>query len=363
MKYDYLNIIGLMTGTSMDGIDISLVKTNGKDLIRLNENYFYQYSNKTRDFLLSILNEDIKVNLKRKFFLDEIITEEHYQALKNLDILNKSELIGFHGQTIYHNSNTKTSVQLGDPTKLAKKLNKNVVFDFRSKDIQLGGEGAPLAPIYHKFIIESFNLELPSCILNIGGVCNLTFWDGKTLMGFDTGPGNALMDDYIKTISNKYFDNNGEIASKGIPNKQIINRFINNSFFKKRPPKSLDRNAFIYLYQELLSMNFSEQDTMATLAEFTIESIVISLNFLPDNIKNIIISGGGLKNNYLMKRLKEKLNITFLDESKIDIKFDYIESELIAFLSARSLYNLPITFPSTTGISKASSGGKIHSYL
>jgi len=352
-----------MTGTSMDGIDISLVKTNGKDLIRLNENYFHRYSNKTKDFLLSILNEDINFNLKRKKYLDEIITEEHYLALKKLDIVNKSELIGFHGQTIYHNPNIKTSIQLGNPKQLAKKLNKNIVFDFRSKDIELGGQGAPLAPIYHQFIIESLNLELPSCILNIGGVANLTFWDGKTLIGFDTGPGNALMDNYIKKISNKYFDKNGTIASKGIPNKEIINNFLNNSFFKKPPPKSLDRNSFIYLYNELLTLNFSVPDTMATLAEFTIVSIVNSLNFLPERVKNILVTGGGYKNNYLIKQLKERLNINFINENEIDIKFDYIESELIAFLSARSLYNLPFTFPTTTGISEVSSGGKIYSYL
>ena len=347
----------------MDGIDISLVKTNGKDLIRLNENYFHPYNNKTKDFLLSILNEDININLKRKEFLDEIITDEHYQALKNLDIVNKSVLIGFHGQTIYHNPNTKTSIQLGNPKKLARKLNKNVVFDFRSRDIQLGGQGAPLAPIYHQFIIESLNLELPSCILNIGGVANLTFWDGESLIGFDTGPGNGLMDSYIKTISNKYFDKNGILASKGIPNKEIINNFINNDFFKKTPPKSLDRNSFIDLYKALLGMNFSIPDKMATLAEFTIESIVVGLNVFPERIKNILITGGGYKNNYLMKGLKERLNINFINENEINFKFDYIESELIAFLSARSFYNLPFTFPTTTGISEESSGGKIYSYL
>ena len=363
MKYEYLNVIGLMTGTSMDGIDISLVKTNGQDLIRLNENYFYRYSNETKDFLLSILDEDINVNLKRKKYLDEIITEEHYQALKNLDIVNKSDLIGLHGQTIYHNPNIQTSIQLGDPKKLAKMLNKDIVFDFRSKDIQLGGQGAPLAPIYHQFIIDSLNLELPSCILNIGGVANLTFWDGKTLIGFDTGPGNALMDNYIKITSNKYFDKDGIIASKGTPNKKMINQFVNNIFFKKKPPKSLDRNSFIDLYNELLSKNLSAPDTMATLAEFTIESIVIALNFLPKKIKNILITGGGYRNNYLMKNLKDRLNVTIINENEINIKFDYIESELIAFLSARSLYNLPFTFPTTTGASKISSGGKIYSYL
>ena len=119
-------------------------------------------------------------------------------ALKDLDILNKCDLIGFHGQTIYHNPKKKISIQLGNPKILSKLLNKNVIFDFRSNDLSLGGQGAPLAPIYHKYIIEKFNLELPTCILNIGGISNLTYWDGKKLIGFDTGPGNALMDDYIQ---------------------------------------------------------------------------------------------------------------------------------------------------------------------
>ena len=171
------------------------------------------------------------------------------------------------------------------------------------------------------------------------------------------------MDNYVKITSNKYFDENGTIASKGIPNKEIIREFMNNNFFKKLPPKSLDRNSFLHLYKKLLSKNFSVQDTMATLAEFTIESIIVALDSFPERIKNILVTGGGYRNNYLMKSLKERLNATFIYENEINIKFDYIESELIAFLSARSLYNLPFTFPTTTGISKAASGGKVYSYL
>lgn len=363
MNYDYLNVIGLMTGTSMDGIDISLVKTNGIDLIRLNQNFFYKYNNETQDFLLSILNEDITFNLKRKKYLDDIVTQEHYQALKNLNILKRSDLVGFHGQTIYHNPSEKVSIQLGDASKLSQLLKKDIIFDFRSMDIKNGGQGAPLAPIYHKFIIESLNLKLPTCILNIGGVANLTFWDGKTLIGFDTGPGNGLMDHFMKTISNKYFDKNGFIASKGIPNKKIVKEFINHNFFKKLPPKSLDRNSFMNLFNSLLEKKMSDSDIMATLAEFTIESIAISLHFLPKKIENILITGGGYKNNYIMERLIKRLNVNFINESEIDIKFDFLEAELIAFLSARSLYNLPFTFPTTTGNSKISSGGKLYRYL
>ena len=363
MKYNFLNIIGLMTGTSMDGIDISLVQTNGLDLRRLNKNYFYKYSNKTKSFLMSILNEDLNFNLKRKQYLDEFITNEHYLALKDLEITKASDIIGFHGQTIYHNPINKTSIQIGNPKKLAKMLNKNIVFNFRSKDLELGGQGAPLAPIYHQYIIEEFNLKLPSCILNIGGVSNLTYWDGNKLIGFDTGPGNALMDNYMSVMLNKHFDKNGILASKGIPDKKIIKSFLRHDYFKKPPPKSLDKLSFIDFYNQLLKKNYSNSDVMATLAELTVETIVTSLRFLPQTINSVLITGGGYRNINLMKCLKNRLNLNFLNEEQLGIEFDYIESELIAYLSARSIYNLPITFPSTTGVSKPSSGGKLYGCL
>ena len=192
-----------MTGTSMDGIDISLVKTNGIVLKRLNKNFYYKYSSETKKILDDILKTDININLKKKNILDEFITNEHYLALKDLDIVQNCDLIGFHGQTIYHNPKKKVSIQLGDPRKLAKLLNKDVIFNYRSDDIECGGQGAPLAPIYHKFIVESLKLELPCCILNIGGISNITYWDGKELIGFDTGPGNALMDDYMSNVFNQ----------------------------------------------------------------------------------------------------------------------------------------------------------------
>ena len=142
-----------MTGTSMDGIDISLVRTNGIELKRLNKNFYYKYSSETKKFLKNILETDINVNLKKKVFLDEFITKEHYSALKDLDIVQNCDLVGFHGQTIYHNPKNKISIQLGDPTRLAKLLNKDVIFNYRSNDIDSGGQGAPLSPIYHKFIL------------------------------------------------------------------------------------------------------------------------------------------------------------------------------------------------------------------
>ena len=348
-----------MTGTSMDGIDISLVQTNGLDLKRLNKNYFYKYSFRTKNKLMSILKENIKFNLKRKKYLDDFITNEHVLALKELDILNTCDLIGFHGQTIYHNPNKKISIQIGNPKKLALLLNKNVIFDFRSSDIGSGGQGAPLAPIYHKYIIEKSNLTLPTCVLNIGGVSNITYWDGERLIGFDTGPGNALMDDYMSTVLNKDFDQNGNLASEGNPINDEIKKFLENTFFSKPPPKSLDRDAFLSIYIELIQKNYSIKDIMATLAEFTIETVAIGINLLPKKVSNILITGGGCRNIHLMSRLKERLKVNFVSETQLGSNFDYIESELIAYLSARSFYNLPFTFPSTTGVSKPLSGGKL----
>ncbi|OUU21536.1 MAG: anhydro-N-acetylmuramic acid kinase, partial [Candidatus Endolissoclinum sp. TMED37] len=357
MEYKFLKIIGLMTGTSMDGIDISLVQTNGLHLKRLNKNYFYEYNTQTKKTLMGILKEDLNFNLKRKNYLDDFITYEHYLALRDLDILDSCDLIGFHGQTLYHEPDKKISVQLGNPKKLAQMLNKNVIFDFRSKDLSLGGQGAPIAPIYHKFILETLNIELPCCFLNIGGISNLTYWDGESLIGFDTGPGNALMDDFMASTLNESYDKDGILASKGTPIQKEIIKFLKFDFFKKPPPKSLDRQTFLYFYDELIKKNYSVHDIMATLAELTVETIVTSLEFLPKKVENIIITGGGYRNIHLVDRLKDKLKIEIFNEKQIGLNFDYIEAELIAYLSARSIYKLPFTFPSTTGVSKPSSGG------
>lgn len=363
MKYNFLNILGLMTGTSMDGIDISLVKTNGLDLIRLNQNYYHEYDSGIKRKLTEILNGDVELNIKIREYLDELIAHEHYLALKNLNIVEKCDLIGFHGQTIYHNPDNKVSIQLGNPKILAEKLKKDVVFDFRSNDLIFGGQGAPLAPIYHKFIIEKLNLNLPTCILNIGGVSNLTYWDGDHLMGFDTGPGNALMDDYAYRVFKKNFDKNGKYASKGIPIEKEIKEFLKHDFFKKIPPKSLDRLSFKSNYLNLIKKKYSIYDTMATLAEFTVESIVSGLKILPKEVHNIVITGGGYKNLNLLSRLRDKLRLNFLKENELGLEFDYIESELIAYLSARSIYKLPFTFPSTTGVKKPLSGGILYKTL
>ena len=171
------------------------------------------------------------------------------------------------------------------------------------------------------------------------------------------------MDNYISVISDKHFDKNGTLASKGTPDKKIIKHFLNHEFFKKTPPKSLDKHSFIEFYNELLKKKYSNADFMATLAELTIETIVSSLKFLPHKVNSIIITGGGCRNIHLMNRLEDRLRLKFLNEKQLGIDFDYIESELIAYLSARSIYKLPISFPSTTGVLRPLSGGTLYNYL
>ena len=178
--------------------------------------------------------------------MDDFITNEHYLALKNLDIVKRCDLIGFHGQTIYHNPQKNISIQLGNPKMLSKLLNKNVVFNYRETDISLGGQGAPLAPVYHQFIIESLDIDLPSCFLNIGGISNITFWDGNSLIGFDTGPGNSLMDDYMSIMFKKNYDKNGQIASQGTPIKDEIKKFLKLDFFKKTLQNLLIEELFYF---------------------------------------------------------------------------------------------------------------------
>ena len=206
-------------------------------------------------------------------------------------------------------------------------------------------------------------MGFPFCILNIGGVANLTYWDSKRLIGFDTGPGNCLMDDYSLTTFNKNFDNNDDFASKGTPIQKEVIKFMQQKFFQITHPKSLERLSFINTYNELIKKKYSEYDIMATLAEFTIESIIAGINFLPKKIENVLITGGGHRNIHVTNRLRDKLKITFLNKKDLDIELDYVEAELIAYLSARSIYNLPFTFPSTTGVSKPSSGGNFYKFL
>ena len=365
-KEKLINVIGLMSGTSMDGIDGTILVTNGINFDRTRFNLSIPYSPKTKRILLQIEKNPLTF-LKNKENVDEanyLITVDHFELVENLiyQFNNTVDLISFHGQTIYHNFKKKLSIQLGDPKYLAEVSKIKVVANFRENDIKNGGHGAPLAPIYHQSIINKMSFDLPTCFINIGGVSNLTYWDGTNLIGFDTGPGNGLIDTLLREKLGKDFDYNGIIAGQGKTNKKILKKFLGHPYFKNTQPKSLDKmffNSFL-LNKDFISLSL--QDATSTISDLTANSIVESLNFLPKFPKICVIMGGGSNNKYIISRIKNKLPCEVVTANDIGLDGQYVEAELIAFLGSRHLYNLPFTFPSTTGVVKPETGGNLYTF-
>ncbi len=348
-------IIGLMSGTSNDGIDASLVYTNGEKISRTNFKSITAYSKKTKALLdIAIKNPLAFINNEKNYKqLSYLITLEHAKAVKEIIRISKVKpfLVGFHGQTIFHNPVNKKSYQLGDGKLLSKLLETNVVYNFRSNDLKNGGQGAPIAPIYHREILRNLKFELPSTIVNIGGITNLTYWDGKELIGFDTGPGNNLMDYCMKKKFNKDFDDKGKQASKGKTNFNLISKYLMDTYFTKKPPKSLERqNIFQNKYlEEILLLN--KYDSLSTLCALTSKTLELGFNLLKIKPHNTIIVGGGQNNKHLIKLIKKThISGNIYTGNEIGLDSDYIEAELIAYLAARKFYHLPSSFPSTTGV-------------
>ena len=352
--------LGLMSGTSMDGIDASIISSNGIDDFEIMQNKYYKYDDKFINKLSNLKNkidklDDVKLYLNDLKSIEREITILHAKFTNDIlmKFKHKIDLVGFHGQTIYHNPDEKVSKQLGDGNLLSQLIKKKVVYNFRENDIKSNGNGAPLAPIYHYAIAKKMNINNVS-FLNIGGISNETFIDeNHKLSAKDLGPGNCMIDFWIRQKTKKNYDINGEIARKGKISKiqldQSLDIFFNNNLFQK---KSYDINDFDISSFRGLTI----EDGAATITEYTIEILANKISS-----KNIICCGGGRKNNYLIERLEKKINnkILKIDEFKMD--GDFTESQAFAFLAIRSLLNLPISFPMTTGCSKNSIGGIITS--
>ena len=362
----YLYSIGLMSGTSMDSIDATIIRTNGIKTESLGINISREYSQTSKNLLSKIITNP-KLMLKDKYLINQInknITLDHKKVIDL--IIKKSrlvpDLIGFHGQTIYHNAHKKISIQLGDGALLSKLLKVKVISEFRKNDILNGGQGAPIAPIYHKALMIKHGFELPCCFLNIGGVANISFWDGQKLIGFDTGPGNGLIDTYTKDKLNLNFDNNGHLASLGSPNHLLINDLMKNTFFQNSGPKSLDKYSFISILNNKHFKNLEPNNAISTLSEFTITSIQKSIFQLPTFPKIIVVMGGGQNNLYIVENLQKRLNCEVTTADKLNLNGQFIEAELIAYLAVRRIKNLPITFPLTTGVKQSLTGGEVNNY-
>jgi anhydro-N-acetylmuramic acid kinase len=362
--------LGLMSGTSMDGIDASIIKSDGEDKYETVFDQYFKYDEVIYRELVNIRNkinssEDLKANSLILSELEKKITLFHATVCKKIisDYSSNIDLIGFHGQTIFHNANEKISKQLGDANLLSSLLKKKVIYNFRKNDLINGGQGAPLAPIFHQLLVNQNQINLPACILNIGGIANITIIssrDFNDLKSYDIGPGNCLLDEWIRKNSEERFDKNGELAKAGKTDKIILNQAIDNfDSIQNNNKLSYDIKDFDLNFVRGLSL----EDGLSTLTDFTAsliyQSIVTLINLNEYKVLTVLICGGGRKNESLINSIKEKLpsnvNLCLVDDYKID--GDFVESQAFAFLAIRSFLKKIISLPKTTNINKPCSGG------
>ena len=361
--------LGLMSGTSGDGVDASIIKSDGKSKFDIITDKYFEYNEEIFKEIHG-LKEKIHKTKDLKIFINEInsleknITLFHAKIIKEISKNNEFDLVGFHGQTIYHNSIEKISKQLGDGKLLAQLCKKNIVYNFRENDIKNGGEGAPLTPIFHQLIATKYNLDLPTCILNIGGISNITIIGEPTgSFGFtsrDIGPGNCLIDSWIRKNSNLKFDKDGILASRGTRNDIIFEQA--QELFGNRPNKktlSLDVNDFDVSFARGLSL----EDGAATLTDFTARIIGSALFVLLSKVSNkiwkVIVCGGGRKNKILIENIKKNTlkNLIIQPIDDYGINGDFVESQAFAYLAIRNILQEPISFPDTTGCLSPTTGG------
>ncbi|MES2214501.1 MAG: anhydro-N-acetylmuramic acid kinase [Pseudomonadota bacterium] len=339
--------IGLMSGTSCDGVDAALVETDGESIQEFIVEAHIPYPMEFQAKLLNLMKG--QGNLAE---IEKELTYYHFETIKQLG-QTKAEIIGFHGQTVAHNPKDGICHQIGNPHLLAHLTGTSVVSDFRRRDVARGGQGSPLVPIFHKALMKG--QPYPVAVINIGGLANVTYVSEEALIGGDTGPGNALINDMMLKCYNRSYDKDGEIAKSSNVDYDIIKQVMQDSFFRKPPPKSLDRNHFGFV-NDLVS-NLSPQDAIATLTMLTVETIAKGV---PSDVRAIYLCGGGAKNITLVSWLSSK--IKGIDISSIDTlgyKSDYIEAQAFAFLAVRCIKNLPSSFQTTTGVSRDTVAGVV----
>ena len=364
--------MGLMSGTSLDGVDVSIIESDGNEEYSSILDGYFEYDNELYRKILKI-RDKILSSEELFTYLGEINTLEREITLFNSKVVNEMlkkskvtiDLIGFHGQTVFHDPKKKISKQLGDGKLLSQLTEKKVVYNFRQNDLENGGQGAPFAPIFHNALAnkidKKFNLGFPINILNIGGIANITttvswqdLWDKNKIYAYDIGPGNCLIDEWIRKNSKKKYDKDGLIAKSGKIDELILNQAIENFTTDYNYEKSLDIKDFDIFFAKGLSL----ENGAATITNFTAKLISDGMNFVNGN--KWLVCGGGRKNKYLLENIKNNLkefDINLIDKYEID--GDFIESQAFAFLAIRSLEGMPISFPSTTRCNESITGGII----
>ena len=362
-----LTAIGLMSGTSLDGVDVAMIETDGKRVKAFGPSGYRPYTETERRVLRQALAEavhlpqrDARPGILRE--AERVVTVAHAEAVASFTAQNRMsyediDIVGFHGQTVLHRPAERMTVQIGDAAALAKAIHIPVMHDFRAADVAAGGQGAPFVPVYHRALAQSLEREGPIVVLNIGGVSNITYIDGgDVLIACDTGPGNALLDDFMYRVTGQRFDCEGRMAAQGKADEAWIARALTHPFFALPPPKSLDRNDFA----SLVLRDMPPADGAATLTAFTAAAIARVVPLLPKTPQSWIVAGGGARNLSMLRMLRERLAPATVEAADaLGWSSDAIEAQAFGFLAARGLKGLPLSYPATTGVPLPMTGGVI----
>lgn len=365
-----ITAIGLMSGTSYDGVDVALIETDGEEIGRVGPTGYRPYSDQERDFLRRAMAvaanlADRAARPKLLAEVEELVTDIHAEAVEAFLAANAMPasavgVVGFHGQTVLHRPDRGLTVQLGNGRALAGRLGIPVVYDFRAADVAAGGQGAPVVPVFHRALVRMLRRAHPVGVLNVGGVANVTFIDGNAdLIAFDTGPGNALIDDFVRLRTGQPQDDGGRAAAAGKVDEAAVARVLAHPFFAKPPPKSLDRNAFRHwVAEEGRLAGKSTQDGAATITAITAAAVARAVSVLPRPPAGWIVAGGGTRNPTLMRMLTERLAPAGVETaSAVGWAADALEAQAFAYLAVRALKGMPLTFPTTTGVPRPLTGG------
>ena len=356
--------IGLMSGTSMDGVDVALVETDGDAALSFGPTGAYPYSDADRALLRGALAEAATLEDRdaRPGVLavaERMVTDRHAEAVEAFLRDNAIEpasidVVGFHGQTVLHKPRQRLTIQIGDGAALAARLGIDVAYDFRAADLAAGGEGAPIVPAFHKALVAASGMKGEVALLNIGGVANVTYIaEGEPPLACDTGPGNALIDDLMLARTGAPIDRDGHTAARGRVNEAALLRLLAHPFFDVPPPKSLDRNAFA-----LAPINaLATEDAAATLTAFTAASVLRLFPHLANPPQMLVVCGGGARNPILVRELVLRLPCKVTTAQVVGWSSDALEAQAFAYLAARVVEGLPLTFPTTTGVSEPLPGG------
>jgi anhydro-N-acetylmuramic acid kinase len=359
MKGKRLWALGAMSGTSLDGVDAAMVLTDGREVFETGAQGYRAYTDAERAVLRNALGVWDGPELGAAA---PVVLEAHAALMAGFDGV---EIAGFHGQTVAHEPGGRGTVQVGDGTRLAERLNLTVVWDFRSADVQMGGQGAPLAPFYHHAIARHAKLEAPCAFVNLGGVGNLTWVDPRkanpaeegALLAFDTGPANAPIDDLVQARRGESCDRDGLLAAEGTVAEAIVGAFLERAWFYKMPPKSLDRNDFHDLLDQVA--NLGDADAAATLTACAAASVAAGLAMCPAPPARVFLCGGGRRNPVLREMIATYSDTPVEDVDTLGFDGDMIEAQAFGYLAVRVLNGLPTSCPGTTGVRAAVGGGVV----